>query len=264
VLKKKAKKAEAAAPPKKSIDLNSATDEELRELPGVGEAYSHRIIEGRPYRTFADLSKAGLPAATVARLEPMAVINPLPAAVDVNHATTQQLQTLPGIGPALAQELIAGRPYSGYSDVGKLRGIGPAKLDALRGRLEFGPATPAAKPKTKKAAATTPTNRELSSESKTAASEVKGDAAKVVESRRKAGQTTSPPKATRTAPVAPGTLINVNTASRETLDALFGIGPVKAQAIIDARPFNTIEDIMKVKGIKEGEFSKIKDRITVK
>src|SRR5262245_29931230 len=106
VLKKKAK-AEAAAPPKKSIDLNSATDEELRELPGVGEAYSHRIIEGRPYRTFADLSKAGLPAATVARLEPMAVINPLPAAVNVNHATTQQLQTLPGIGPALAQELIA-------------------------------------------------------------------------------------------------------------------------------------------------------------
>jgi competence protein ComEA len=39
---------------------------------------------------------------------------------------------------------------------------------------------------------------------------------------------------------------------------------VKAQAIIDGRPYEKIEDIMKVKGIKQGEFSKIKDLITVK
>ena len=62
----------------------------------------------------------------------------------------------------------------------------------------------------------------------------------------------------------PGEKIDINTASREELDALPGIGPVKAQAIIDGRPFKTIEDIMKVRGIKEGEFSKIKDLITVK
>ena len=47
------------------------------------------------------------------------------------------------------------------------------------------------------------------------------------------------------------------------LDALPGIGPVKSQAIIDGRPYKKPEDIMKVKGIKEGEFSKIKDLITV-
>jgi competence protein ComEA len=39
---------------------------------------------------------------------------------------------------------------------------------------------------------------------------------------------------------------------------------VKAQAIIDGRPYEKIEDIMKVKGIKQGEFNKIKDLITVK
>jgi competence protein ComEA len=38
---------------------------------------------------------------------------------------------------------------------------------------------------------------------------------------------------------------------------------VKAQAIIDGRPYNAPEDIMKVKGIKQGEFNKIKDLITV-
>ena len=50
--------------------------------------------------------------------------------------------------------------------------------------------------------------------------------------------------------------VNINTATKEQLDALPGIGPVKSQAIIDYRnangPFKTPEDIMKVKGIKEG------------
>jgi competence ComEA-like helix-hairpin-helix protein len=58
--------------------------------------------------------------------------------------------------------------------------------------------------------------------------------------------------------------VNINSAAKDKLETLPGIGPVKAQAIIDARPFKTIEHIMKVKAIKKGEFAKLKDIITVK
>jgi competence protein ComEA len=43
-----------------------------------------------------------------------------------------------------------------------------------------------------------------------------------------------------------------------------GIGPVRAQAIIDGRPYQKPEDVMKVQGIKEGIYGQIKDPITVR
>ena len=62
-------------------------------------------------------------------------------------------------------------------------------------------------------------------------------------------------------------LVNINTASVEQLKTLPGIGDAVAGRIVDYRTecgkFSCIEDIMKISGIKDKLFQKIKDRITV-
>lgn len=61
--------------------------------------------------------------------------------------------------------------------------------------------------------------------------------------------------------------ININTASREQLMTLSGIGEAKAESIIAYREehggFRRIEELMEVDGIKEGVFNKVKDRVKV-
>ena len=61
--------------------------------------------------------------------------------------------------------------------------------------------------------------------------------------------------------------INLNTASKEQLMTLSGIGESKAETIISYREkngaFQTIEDLMNIPGIKNGVFEKIKDNIRV-
>ncbi len=57
--------------------------------------------------------------------------------VNLNSATAEQLDGLPGVGPATAAAIVSHRqqhgPFQTVEQLGDVRGIGPAKLDALRG-----------------------------------------------------------------------------------------------------------------------------------
>jgi len=54
--------------------------------------------------------------------------------------------------------------------------------------------------------------------------------------------------------------VEINTASLQQLDEITGIGPVLAQRIIDARPFSSVDDLLRIKGIGEKTLQKIKDQ----
>jgi len=163
------------------------------------------------------------------------------ALVDINSATQAELESLKGVGPATAKKIIDGRPYKSVDELTKA-GLSAKTVDTLKPFVTVGKAQTVAK-------AATP--------APAAAPEVK-KATKETQSTAKA----TTPTATKKLP--PGTKININTADKAALEALPEIGPVKAQAIIDGRPYKSPEDIMKVSGIKQKTFDTIKEYIVVK
>jgi DNA uptake protein ComE-like DNA-binding protein len=161
------------------LDLNSASEKQLTSLPDVGPATARKIIAGRPYGSIEELARAGVPAKTIRTITPLVTVAgqgappvATPAAgggppirgaagpgtartsrqtaalsapppkpkVDLNRASEKDLETLPGVGPAAAREIIAARPYALVEDLARA-GLSPEVIAKLAPLATAGPAT---------------------------------------------------------------------------------------------------------------------------
>jgi competence protein ComEA len=154
------------------LDPNTAAADELDRLPGVGPALAGRIVAWRAergrFRSLADLdSVPGVGPALLRQAAPHLSLRPAPAAassreaagsavavrggrkgdaggiVDVNTASAVELAALPGIGPALAERIVAWRAGNGRfrspEALAEVPGIGPSTVSRLRPRIRASP-----------------------------------------------------------------------------------------------------------------------------
>ncbi|HOK87566.1 MAG TPA: ComEA family DNA-binding protein [Fervidobacterium sp.] len=155
------------------------------------------------------------------------------AIIDLNRASIEELQTLPGIGPAKARAIVEYRaksPFNKPEEIMNVSGIGAKTYEKIKDRIKIDGSS------------------QFSTSNVTDASKLQtGDTNKQDSQVNRQ--------------------ININTADFEELQKLPNIGPVKAQAIIDYRNqnggFKSIDEIKNVKGIGEKTFEKMKDLICV-
>jgi competence protein ComEA len=147
------------------IDLNRADKAELMQLPQVGDRRASQIIAARDERGgfehVDDLRRVkGIGPKRQEQLQPFVrvegdeqFVKPPPKSadkltkkdsagdpVDVNSASAEELQKLPGVGKVLASRIIAERekaPFRSAEDLRRVPGIGPKTLEKLRPLVKF-------------------------------------------------------------------------------------------------------------------------------
>jgi competence ComEA-like helix-hairpin-helix protein len=156
-----ARRAEPLAPGER-VDPNRAPEAELDRLPGVGPATARAIVaareEGVVFRRAEDLlAVRGVGEATLERIRPGLDLRAPPPStrprgrprvapeggppVDLARADAVELQSLPGIGPALAERIVAARKeqmFTSLDDLVRVRGIGVATIERLRPHATVG------------------------------------------------------------------------------------------------------------------------------
>ena len=208
------------------------------KLLGVDYTYDADLTTDLPlYVGLVRVTRAQLGADAPAPPRPAAVatagpvVSPVQVAIDVNTATAEALDGVPGIGPVLAGRIVAYRtqngPFPSVASLESVRGIGPRSIQRMAPYLRAGGAG-------------------------TSATGVDGVAG------------AAPPGA---GPPSAGALVDLNSAPADVLVTLDGIGPALAARIVAFRaangPFLRVEDVVQVRGIGPKTLERFAHQATV-
>ena len=134
------------------VDINTATAAQLEAVPGITASYAKRIIAARPYASVKELSKSGIAASRLEKIEPLVTVaektpakrpsgksGTAGAQVDINTATQAELEKINGVSAAYAKRIIAARPYASVQDLSK-SGIPASRLAKITPQVTVGTA----------------------------------------------------------------------------------------------------------------------------
>jgi len=160
--------------------------------------------------------------------------------IDLDRATAPEVARLPRVGLALAKTIVADReakgPFGSLEGLDRVPGIGPGLLAAVAPHVKF------------------------SGRAGSSFAPVSGQFARAA----------PPPPGGSSAPVAGGASppVNLNTASVSELDALPGIGPARAAAILQEREargsFASVDDLSRVPGLGPAAIARLRDLVVVR
>jgi competence protein ComEA len=141
-----------------TLNLNTATREQLLAFPGIGQAYADKIIAARPFKMRSELvGRHIMPAAAYLKIKKRLVPTAEDAAVEkamdsaptgppapafdaegrlnLNVATRNQLLGIPGIGAAYADKIIKGRPFKQLDELVRRRIMSQAAYDEIKSKV---------------------------------------------------------------------------------------------------------------------------------
>ncbi len=228
----------------KEVEINSASKEDLEKITGIGPAYAKRIMEKRPFCTLSDIKEiSGIGEKTLKNIKSQGLTTvEIPdtcfeeekssdkgkedkeiTEVEINSASKEDLQEITGIGPTYAKKIIEKRPFCNLSELKDISGIGEKTLKNIKSQGLAIVESPESCGKSKE-------ERPTSTSSSTSKTKEKI------------------------------TEVEINSASKENLEKITGIGPAYAKRIIEKRPFCTLSELKGISGIGKKRLKNIKSQ----